>query len=70
MKKRVLTAALWAYATWYACNVLGAFVGFALPGLFVGLAAGALVLALPVVQAQRVAGHAPISSPAPIPTES
>ena len=55
MKKRVLSAALWFYVTWYACNILGAFAGITLPGLLFGIAAGALVLALPVVRGQSVA---------------
>jgi putative effector of murein hydrolase LrgA (UPF0299 family) len=55
MKKHVLAAVLWTYMTWYACNVLGAFAGLALPGALIGLAAGAVVLALPVMRGQATA---------------
>ena len=68
MKKRVFAAVLWAYVTWYACNVLGAFAGLTLPGALLGLAAGALVLMLPVIRAQR-AGSLP-ASPSRVPAES
>jgi len=64
MKKRVLAAVLWTYVTWYACNVLGAFAGLTLPGALIGLAAGALVLAIPVLRAQAMA-TATVPSPTP-----
>jgi putative effector of murein hydrolase LrgA (UPF0299 family) len=68
MKKRVLAAVLWTYVTWYACNVLGAFAGVALPGALFGLAAGAIVLALPVIRAQQP-GAAPVAAPTTVPAE-
>ena len=70
MKKRVLATVLWAYAMWYACNVLGSFAGIALPGAFIGLAVGALVFAVPIVRAQRVVGDTSIGGRAAVPTES
>ena len=70
MKKRVLATVLWAYATWYACNVLGSFAGIALPGAVIGLAVGALVFAMPIVRAQRAAGQTAMGGRTPVPTES
>ena len=68
MTKRVLSAVLWAYVTWYACNILGAFIMVALPGALVGLAVGALVFARPILRGQAVATTA--SAPAVIRAES
>jgi hypothetical protein len=70
MKKRVLSAALWFYVTWYACNILGAFAGLALPGLLFGIAAGAFVLALPVVRGQAATpAPASVNSPQAVAAE-
>ena len=60
MKKRVLATVLWAYATWYACNVIGAFAGISLPGALFGLVAGVIVFSLPVLRPQP---SAPVAAP-------
>ena len=68
MKKRVLATVLWAYVTWYACNVLGAFTGVALPGALIGLAVGAIVFALPILRPEATTA-APVASPAGLAAE-
>jgi putative effector of murein hydrolase LrgA (UPF0299 family) len=66
MKKRAFAALLWTYATWYACNVLGSFASVALPGALIGLAVGALVIALPILRSQHdAAGIVSTSSAVP-----
>ena len=69
MKKRVLSAVLWAYVVWYGCEIVGTYAGFALPGALVGLAAGALVFAMPVLRGPSVA-PASLTSSCSVPLES
>jgi hypothetical protein len=69
MKKRVLSAVLWAYVTWYACNIIGAFAGVALPGAILGLVAAALVFGLPILRQQPAAG-ATVAAPSTLSAES
>jgi len=53
MLKRLISAALWAYVTWYACNVLGAFAGVGLPGALLGTLAAIAVLGWPLLRTER-----------------
>jgi putative effector of murein hydrolase LrgA (UPF0299 family) len=69
MKKRVLSAMLWAYVAWYACNILGTFIGLALPGAVIGLAVGAVVLGMPVLRGQAVV-HATAAGQPPVVPET